>query len=270
MTRIAALALALLAAACAAQPAAPSSASTSTVPVAAASPSSSPTARPTVGPVGAACLTPAEQSGVVRIHSDSGVDLGGVLLGTGTTGVVLAHETHSSLCEWMPFGRSLVAKGDRILAIDLNGLGSSPASPGSPGAPRWDFDVAAAARLLREEGTTRVVLVGSNIGAIASLVAATRIEPPVDGVVVLSAQTEMSGLDGGAAAASLRVPVLYVTSTTDEYLGDMRALDAATTEQDKRLEVVDVVGHGVDLVDPTINPNAAKLRALIGGVIAGR
>ena len=223
--------------------------------------------RPTVGPVGAACLTPAEMAAVVRFASDSGVDLGGVLLGTGRLGVVLAHETHANLCEWMPSARWLVERGHRVLAFDLNGLGSSPASPGSPGKPGWDLDVAAATAVLRERGATDVALVGSNIGGIASLVAATRIDPPVSAIVVLSAQVEMSGLDGRAAATAIRVPVLYVTSTSDEYLGDMRSLAAATTGP-KRLDVVDVIGHGVDLMNPESNPGADDLRTFVDQFIA--
>jgi pimeloyl-ACP methyl ester carboxylesterase len=217
--------------------------------------------RPTVGPVGTACLMAAEQRAVVRFPSDSGADLGGVILGTGSTGVVLAHETNSSLCEWLPYGRRLAAV-NRVLAIDLNGLGSSPPSPPSPGRPGWDRDVAAGALLLRARGATRVVLVGANIGAIASLVAATEVQPPVAGVVVLSAQVEMSGLDGRAAAAIVAVPVLYVTSTADEYRTDMRSLVAATRAPSRLVEV-DVIGHGVDLVDPAVNPDAADLQATI-------
>jgi pimeloyl-ACP methyl ester carboxylesterase len=223
---------------------------------------------PTLGQIGIACLTPAEQASVVRFHSESGVDLGGVVLGDGPTGVVLAHETHSDLCEWMPYGRRLAERDYRVLAFDLNGLGSSPASVGSPAMPSWDLDVIAAAGELRRVGATRIVLVGANIGAIASLVAATEIDPPVAGVVAVSAQVVMSGLDGRAAAARLTVPVLYVTSTTDEYLTDMQELHDATIERDKRLEIVDAIGHGVTLLDPTDNPAADRVRGLIEAFIS--
>jgi pimeloyl-ACP methyl ester carboxylesterase len=182
-----------------------------------------------------------------------------VLLGTGPTGVVLAHESLGNLCEWMPFARHLAGTGHSVLAFDLNGRGSSPPSPGSPSTPRWDLDVVGAAAFLRERGVGPVALVGSNVGGIASLVAAGQIEPPVAAVVVLSAQVEMSGLDGRAAAAAVTVPVLYIMSSTDEYLSDMQTLAGATTAP-HRVEVVDVIGHGADLVNDDVNPDAADLR----------
>jgi pimeloyl-ACP methyl ester carboxylesterase len=273
MTRLALAFLVLATASCGSGTLTPASSPPSPPPASAQPAASSPSAAPsrpraTVGPIGSTCLTPQEQAAVVRFPSDSGVDLGGVLLGGGHRGVVLVHETHASLCEWMPYARWLARRGHRVLAFDLNGLGSSPASPGSPSAPRWDLDVAAAAGVLRDHGASRVALVGANIGGIASLVAATEVEPPVEVVVVLSAQVEMSGLDGRTAAANLRQPVLYVTSTSDEYLGDMRALAAATSAAPVRLEVVDVIGHGVDLVDPEMTPKADAVRALIEQFIA--
>src|SRR5689334_9707747 len=78
----------------------------------AASPSARPTAAaPTVGPIGSACLTNGEQAATVTFSSSSGVPLGGVVLGTGRMGVVLAHEALGNLCEWMPFARHLAATG---------------------------------------------------------------------------------------------------------------------------------------------------------------
>jgi dienelactone hydrolase len=227
---------------------------------AATSPSVRPAApTPTVGPIGLACLESGEQAATVTFSSSSGVPLGGVILGRGRIGVVLAHEALGNLCEWMPYARHLAATGHTVLAFDLNGRGSSPASPGSPAKPRWDLDVEAAAAFLRERGVADVALVGSNVGGIASLVAAGQIQPPVAAVVVFSAQVEMSGLDGRAAAAAVKVPVLYIMSSSDEYLDDMRTL-AGTTTAPHRVEVVDVIGHGADFVTDDINPDAAGLR----------
>ena len=234
---------------------------------AATSPSARPaTPVPTVGPIGQACLGKEERAATVTLSSESGVPLGGVVLGTGPTGVVLAHEALGNLCEWMPFARRLAGTGHTVLAFDLNGRGSSPPSPGSPARPRWDLDVAAAAAFLRERGVASVALVGSNVGGIASLVAAGQIEPPVAAVVVLSAQVEMSGLDGRAAAAAVKVPVLYVVSSTDEYLSDIQTLAGATAAP-HRVDVVDVIGHGAELVSDDINPDAADLRDRIASFV---
>jgi dienelactone hydrolase len=225
-----------------------------------ASPSTAP--RPTVGPIDT-CITNTEASGAVVLHSDSGADLRAVVLGSGTVGVVLAHEAHGTLCEWLPYGRRLASLGYRVIAVDLNGFGSSPPSPGSPSRPGQDLDVMAAAAELRDQGVARVVLIGANLGGIAALVAATRIQPPVSGIVDMSGQIEMGGLDATAAAAVLHVPVLYVMSSTDEYRQDVRAVYAATRIADRQLEVVDAIAHGVSLLDPAENAHADRLASTI-------
>jgi len=217
-----------------------------------------PTPEPTVGDVGARCLTAAEKTDVVRLDSQSGAPLGGVVLGTGRVGVVLAHGTLADLCEWIPYGRRLAGLGYRVIAFDLNGLGSSPPSPGSPGNPRFDLDIAAAAALLRDRGSVRVVLIGSNLGGVASIVAATQIEPRPSGVVELSAQEVMSGLDGVAAAKKLDVPILFMGTRTDEYLADMRATYEATATADKRLELLATTETGTNMLDPSSNPDARR------------
>ena len=204
----------------------------------------------------------------VVLHSESGADIGAVVLGDGPVGVVLAHESLGSLCEWLPFGRRLASLGYRVLALDLNGFGSSLPSPGSPSRPGHDLDVIAATERLRELGASQVVLIGANLGGIAALVAATKIEPPVAGIVDMSGQIEMGGLDGTAAAAALDVPVLYVMSSTDEYRRDVQSLYAATQVADRHLEVVDAIAHGVSLLDPAENAHADRLAETIERFIA--
>ena len=224
-------------------------------------------ARPTVGPADA-CLSADEARTAIVLRSGSGADLGGVVLGDGPVGVVLAHESLGSLCEWLPYGRRLASLGYRVLAFDLNGFGSSPPSPGSPSRPAQDLDVIAAAARLRELGVTRVVLIGANLGGIAALVAATEIDPPVEGVIDMSGQIEMGGLDSLTAAAAIEVPVLYVMSSTDEYRRDVRATYEATRVADRHLEVVDAIAHGVSLLDPAENAHADRLAETIERFIA--
>jgi pimeloyl-ACP methyl ester carboxylesterase len=228
-------------------------------------------ARPTprAGSPGAACLTAAERTGVVHFHSDSGAELAGVLLGTGRAGVVLAHGPHGDVCETLPYANVLVGLGYRVLVFDFNGFGASEPGPEFPRLMRLDRDVAAAARRLREAGAASVVLVGSEFGGLAAVIAAAGPRPAVSGVVDLSGPRQLAGLDGPAAAARLAVPALYVVSARDPNVAEVRALHDATPAALRRLELTPDDGqHALNMVDASRDPYAARVRAVVEEFIA--
>jgi len=68
------------------------------------------------------CLDPARDTAVTMTTTD-GAGIYGVETGTGTVGVVLAHQFFSDHCEWMDFAHQLAAAGYRAIAIDLRGNG---------------------------------------------------------------------------------------------------------------------------------------------------
>jgi Alpha/beta hydrolase family len=112
-------------------------------------------------------------------RTSAGALLVGVMLGRGRTGLVLAHGYGLDLCEWFPQGQAFAGLGYRVLAFDFEGYGESQLGSG-PDA-RIDTDVVAAAEELRRRGADRIVLLGSSMGAMAALSAATRVRPPVAG-----------------------------------------------------------------------------------------
>lgn len=234
---------------------------------AALSPGPVPTAPP-----GALCLTAAERQGVVRFPSQNGASLGGVIVGAGRTGVVLAHSPSSDLCEWMPYARRLTGLGYRVIAFDLNGFASSGTSPGNPNDARYDQDVLAAASLLRTRAASTVLLVGSMLGGLAVLVAASRADPPVAGVIDMSGSTTMSGLDTDAAAKRLRVPVLFIAAADDSHVDHphLRTLAATVTgAPERRLEVIpDSAAHPTNLLDPQAEPRAPAVRSMVETFLA--
>jgi len=181
--------------------------------------------------------------GCVQAGQASLVDLAGghraAVLGSGPTGVVLSNQSDQSLCGWLGFGRKLVARGFRVLLYDY-GAAVDPAA-----------DVALAAAELRSLGATRVLLVGASEGAKASLVAASRLEPPAAGVVSLSAERTLRGTDVLPAASRLRVPVLFIAARGDGFVGDAtdQLYKAATKSLSRRLEVVPGAAHGTDLLN---------------------
>ncbi len=223
-----------------------------------------PLARPTSPvAVGAACLDPAERAGAVTFASRSGAQLAGVTMGGGPAGVVLAHGPHGDVCEWLPYARVLVGLGYHVFLFDFNGHGASGLSPDAPVDPHFDRDVAAAVGRLRGAGAAKVVLLGSEIGGLASVVAAADIRPAVAGVVDLSGPSQVSGLDGPGAATRLAVPALFVDSAQDQNMGEVREVYDADRYAERRLAVIPGYAHGLNLLDATMDPGSAANRTLV-------
>ena len=209
------------------------------------------------------CLLAAEAAAVFRFPSGDGSTLVGLVLGTGRTGLVLGHQLGSDLCEWLPQARQFAKRGYRVLIFDFAGFGDS--QPGPDG--RVDNDVAAAAAQLRRRGVDQVVLVGSSMGGTAVLSAATRIRPPVAGVVSLSGASGFGGVDAQGAMRRLRVPVLFVVGADDQpFREQARLMHRAAAVRDKRLLVVPSGGHGTSMVE--FGSDAPRVLATVRRFIA--
>src|SRR5512132_2298325 len=123
----------------------------------------------------ARCGAPATKATLVRFRAADGTSLDGVMVGSGTVGVVLAHEYLADLCGAWPFADCPAKRGLRAFAVDLRCFGLSSCPEGD-------------AAELRRRGVTRVALVGGSMGGSAVLIAGTGVQPPVDAVVELSGQ----------------------------------------------------------------------------------
>jgi hypothetical protein len=66
------------------------------------------------------------------VRTADGVDLYALDAGTGSTAVVLVHESPANLCGWLPYIPTLIAAGFRVLAFDLRGFGHSAVPPNVP------------------------------------------------------------------------------------------------------------------------------------------
>jgi pimeloyl-ACP methyl ester carboxylesterase len=248
LARAAALAVtvALLAAtaACAADSAPPPAAPGNTAgPTVTASPG------PTLPPIGAECPSQAQRGHPIRLINGAGLSLAAVDLGTGTSGVVLAHQSDGSLCEWLPYGTALSAKGFHVLAFDFAGSGSSS----MPKQKTYVEDLRTAVTYLRGQGATKVVIIGASMGATMSVVAAAAIAPPVDGVIALSPPLTFDGINAEKAAPSLKTPALFIAGELDgDYPSYAKSIEAATPVEFRELVVVTGPQHGVQLVDAEV------------------
>jgi pimeloyl-ACP methyl ester carboxylesterase len=217
----------------------------------------------TMAAVSKSCLDAAEQDKLFRFTTSDGATLVGVVLGRGRRGLVLGHQLGSDLCEWLPQARALAKRGYQVLAFDFAGFGDSQHGPADG---RVDTDVVAAATELRRRGTDRIVLVGSSMGGTAVLTAATRIRPPVAGVVSLSGPSTFGGVDAVAAMRRLRVPLLLVAAADDHpFLEQARELRDAARVRDKRLLVIPGGGHGTSLLE--FGEDAPRVRTAVQGFI---
>ena len=208
------------------------------------------------------CGRPATEATLVRFSAADGTSLNGVLVGSGTTGVVLVHQSSpDDLCSVWPFAQYLAGQGLQAFAIDLRCFGRS-ACPEGEAAGRVIDDIAAAVAELRRRGATRVAVVGASMGGAAALIAGTRVQPPLAGVVSLSGETDPTDLvggiplDAGAAVGQLNVPTMLVVATNDQYVSveETRMMYRAAATRDKRLLVLSKEfdgRHGVELLtDP--------------------
>ena len=193
------------------------------------------------------CVKKRDHARVVRFRASDRARLLGVSLGSGPIGIALGHESDGTLCNWMPFARTLRQNGYRVLAFDFRGWGSSPAAR----RVRLDLDFAAAAARLHKLGAEKIVLAGASLGANAALAAATEVTPRVSAVISLSAadSTFSSRLDGTATVPKLTVPVLFMVAEADSgFADDAKKLYSQTLAVDKQLLIVPGRAHGTFLL----------------------
>lgn len=211
--------------------------------------------------VGAQCPLDWQDKGKQVWFTDSkDVSLGGIELGSGTTGIVLSHQASRSACSWLPYANELAAAGYRVVAYDFAGSGVSE-SPTDDDT--MDANVLAAAAFLRKEGATTIVLMGESMGAAASIVAGSEASPKVAGVISLSSPQTYQEENALGAAQKLAVPVLYIAGSDDPgFPGAAQALYGATPGTAKTLVIANSDRHGAPLLSKDA-PDATKARTAV-------
>ena len=202
-------------------------------------------------PVTEGCATKAERASALRFFAADDTPLEGVVLGSGPRGVVLAHGSDGSFCEWLPYARELAPAGYRVLAYD------------SRSGPRVDVDMAAAIEALRRTGSEHVVAMGSSAGAIAALIGSASLASQPAAVVSLSAPESYGPLHALSAVRRLQAPVFFAASAEDEpFQTDARTMYAASGSSDRVLEILPGAAHGSQMLQD------AAFRARVEAFIA--
>jgi alpha-beta hydrolase superfamily lysophospholipase len=123
-------------------------------------------------------------------------------------------------------------------------------------------DIPATVEALRRTGSPHVIVMGSSAGAIAALIGSTALASAPAAVVSLSAPASFGPLNALPAVARLRTPTFFAASeNNDPFVGDARALYAASVAPDKRLEILPGAAHGSAMLsDPAFR---ARVEAFI-------
>ncbi len=209
--------------------------------------------------IGAYCLEPGDPARKVAFPAPNGATLTGALLGKGSAGVVLVHQSDGDLCQWLPYARELAKAGYLVLTMDVEGVGSAGYVQymGDQPVP-YALDVAGATRFLRSRGATKVVLVGASMGGTVVLAAGAITRPAVNGVISVSASIEYGGIDARTAAGRLTMPVLYIAASQDkDYEAVAKTLSAAT-KSPRSVTIAPGSAHGVGLVEPPGDPKVRR------------
>ncbi|GIH20266.1 alpha/beta hydrolase family protein [Rugosimonospora africana] len=207
----------------------------------------SPAATPAELLVGEDC--PDLVAGGTQVHfaDGHGASLTAVTLGTGKTGVVLAHMSDGDVCGWLAYALQLAKGGYRAMVFYFHGYGTSSAGTDDSSL---DGDVVAAAGYLRGHGVETIALVGASMGGTATVAAATELSPPPAVAISLSAPKFYQGVDALTAAGKLTVPVLYAVGQGDtDFTGQTQALyDATPASTGRTILIAPTTAHGTGMV----------------------
>jgi alpha/beta superfamily hydrolase len=193
-------------------------------------------------------------------QTEDNVRLYAIDAGKGTVAVVLAHQGRSDLCEELPYAKTLIGSGLRVLAFDFRSNGHSAYPSKNALAYRRDF--AAAITHLKGDGATQVFLIGASMGGAAAVQNSGGL--PFAGVVSLSGTRLWPGFGiNKPGPRALRAPFLYIGGRSDYRapLQEARTIVRTAGSRDKRSIFYRGSLHGWELVQSA--PFAAKNRTLI-------
>jgi alpha-beta hydrolase superfamily lysophospholipase len=226
------------------------------------------------GSVTGVCGPPNAPGRLTTIRASDGVRLAAIEAGSGERGVVLIPELGAAgKCGWWDYAAYLAARGFRVVLFDHRCTGESSCPPGGTAPTGLTSDIQGAVNRLRQQGATAIALLGASQGGAEALITATLPQRGVTGVAALSADELSASLAADpfpatalAAAARLRLPVLFAVANGDPYVSvqQTRQLYQDAGSRHKQLVILGPEqGHGWDLV--TAQPDG--LRPVFSGTL---
>lgn len=191
------------------------------------------------------CVPADLREDAITFKTEDGVELPGLVFGSGSSGVLLAHTQTEVLCDWFPLARQLADDGYQVLVHEMRTLGLRE------NRNRYDLDVLAASAELTDRGASSIVAGGAGTGATAIASAAQKI-PGLKAMFLLTPfkgfHTRSSDLDSLAGIGAVQVPSFVAAAQDDiietqvEDVEDVRLADHARQVADAasnaKLEIV--------------------------------
>ncbi|MDQ2716766.1 MAG: alpha/beta fold hydrolase [Chloroflexota bacterium] len=181
----------------------------------------------------------------VHFLTSDHVRLAGLLYGHGTTAVICSHELHTTRVIWSASGiaQRLAARGYLVLAYDFRGNGDSQ---GQIDMATLAVDVHAAMTFVRQQGATKIVLLGASMGGTATLKAAAHEQ--IAAVITLSAPQDFGVTVSETDLKAINAPKLFINSQGDDYAADTMHMYALASPP-KEIHLYPGSLHGVDIFD---------------------
>jgi pimeloyl-ACP methyl ester carboxylesterase len=219
------------------------------------------------GPVTEVCGPPDAPGRLTTIRASDGVRLAAIEAGSGERGVVLIPELGAAgKCGWWDYAAYLAAGGFRVVLFDHRCTGESSCPPNGTAPTGLTSDIQGAVIRLRQQGATAIALLGASQGGAEALITATLPQRGVTGVAALSADELSTSLAAGpypatalAAAARLRLPVLFAVAKGDPYVSVQQTRQLYREAGSRRKQLVILGpdrGHGWDLL--TAQPDGSR------------
>lgn len=193
------------------------------------------------------CVPEKLRNQATTLTTSDGVHLSALVLGSGTNGVLLAHEQGYNICSFVDIGTELADRGYLVVIPEYRDHGASQKTDNTQPI---DLDADAALSELKRQGAKRVFLAGASCGGTTAIIAGVRQPLPIDGLIILSSPAQCGPHDAIPGVKQIKAPSLFVFSPGD-YGGSIekhvRQLYKASGAADKKL-IVDQSGyHGTDM-----------------------
>jgi dienelactone hydrolase len=181
----------------------------------------------------------------VTFPASATIMLSGHLYGAGARGVILSNEGDNVSSHWAPIAQRLAAAGFLTLTYDYH-----PPASAETSSSEALLDLRGAVAFMRARQVTSLALVGSSLGGLVSLKAAS--VDPASAVVAISAPIEWQDIQLSAGdLGRLTAPKLFVTSEENEpFTSDTQRMYDLTPAPKER-QVYAGRLHGLHLFDDT-------------------
>jgi pimeloyl-ACP methyl ester carboxylesterase len=198
---------------------------------------------------------PTVSSHLVYFMTGDHMKLAGLLYGQGKTMVICSHMLNTTKDIWSKSGipQRLAALGYAVLAYDFRGNGDSQ---GLSDPSTLDVDLRAAVTFARQQGATKIVLLGASMGGTASLKVAT--EETVTAVISLSGPQYFEVNVSDTDVKSITIPKLFLASQDDnQFVTDAQHMYAVANPP-KEIHIYPGGAHGTYIFGGPNGDNPAQ------------